>query len=389
MDVKITHENGISEIKVSGSITSSNSAEFGTALDAEPGDSTGVELDFKDLEFVSSAGLRVLLALKKKCGAKPFSILNCNDTVKNIFDVTGFSEIMDVRRAPREISVEGCDLIGAGACGECFRLDEETIIKLYYDRISKAEIEREKQLAKQAFVMGVPTAISYDIVTSKGRLGVVYEMIKSRTLGELVRNDPDNVDKYTDIYVDVCKSIHEIVDEGHVLPSFKDINRADIPNVSGISEEERALLYKFIDLVPDGDTCVHGDLNLNNIMVENGKGLLIDMGEFSRGIPAFDMSRLVFSFHFAAEPGDYNPFYKMPRSLVEKAYGDMFRKYYGTDDYTKPTKEHPDAGWIMPLAWFRSVTSMLKGTHWSEEKRTLAKTLLREKLIPFIEVKSI
>lgn len=47
--------------------------------------------------------------------------------------------------------------------------------------------------------------LSYDIVECDGRTGVMYELIKSKTLGELMREDEENLDKYIDMYVDVCK----------------------------------------------------------------------------------------------------------------------------------------------------------------------------------------
>lgn len=134
-----------------------------------------------------------------------FKVVDANAQIMNIFNVTGFSEIMDIEPALRQVSIDGCKKIGAGACGECFRIDDETIIKLYYSKIGKKEIEREKALAKKAFVMGVPTAISYDIVECDGRTGVVYELIKSKTISELIRENPDEIDRYTDMYADVCK----------------------------------------------------------------------------------------------------------------------------------------------------------------------------------------
>ena len=86
-----------------------------------------------------------------------------------VFNMTGFSEIMEIEPACRKISIDGCEVIGRGACGECFRIDDETIIKLYYGNADIDWIEHEKSLSKKAFVMGIPTAISYDIVEANGR----------------------------------------------------------------------------------------------------------------------------------------------------------------------------------------------------------------------------
>lgn len=385
METNIRHDGQLSVVELTGSINSGNAHEFEDALSGEPSSEEGVIIDAGGLEYISSAGLRVLLAAKKRCKGKIFRIVNVNDEVMNVFDVTGFSEIMDISRAVRQLSVEGCDRIGAGACGEVFRLDDETIIKLYYPRVKKEEIEQEKALAKKAFVMGVPTAISYDIVEADGRTGVVYELIKSKTIGELIRGDEGHLEKYVDMYAAVCRQIHGIEAEPGQLPSFKDINRSDIPNVTGITEEERAYLHRFLDLIPDRMNCLHGDLNINNIMVQNGECCLIDMGEFSTGTPMFDLSRILFSMEFAgAAKGEFNSFYKLPQDIVTHILHLFLEKYFGCP-LAEAEKTYPDAAWLYPLAWFRCCTSLLKGDRWGEEKRAMALDILRTQLIPFVD----
>ena len=385
METNIRHDGQLSVVELTGSINSGNAHEFEDALSGEPSSEEGVIIDAGGLEYISSAGLRVLLAAKKRCKGKIFRVVNVNDEVMNVFDVTGFSEIMDISRAVRQLSVEGCDRIGAGACGEVFRLDDETIIKLYYPRVKKEESEQEKALAKKAFVMGVPTAISYDIVEADGRTGVVYELIKSKTIGELIRGDEDHLEEYVDMYAAVCRQIHGIEAEPGQLPSFKDINRSDIPNVTGITEEERAYLHRFLDLIPDRMNCLHGDLNINNIMVQNGECCLIDMGEFSTGTPMFDLSRILFSMEFAgAAKGEFNSFYKLPQDIVTHILHLFLEKYFGCP-LAEAEKTYPDAAWLYPLAWFRCCTSLLKGDRWGEEKRAMALDILRTQLIPFVD----
>lgn len=354
MEHTIRQENGLTVVGLVGSINSANVGEFEKLIAEEPSQD-GLVIDAKELAYISSAGLRVILAAKKRCKDKTFRVINVNDEVMNIFDVTGFSEIMEISRAVRSISVEGCDKIGAGACGEVFRLDDETIIKLYYPRVKQEEIEQEKALAKKAFVLGVPTAISYDIVECGGRTGVVYELIKSKTLGELIREDEANLEKYVDMYAEVCRQIHSIEAEPNSLPSFKDINRADIPNITGVTDEERQYLYDFLDLVPDRSTCIHGDLNINNIMVQNGECCLIDMGEFSTGLSMFDISRLVFSMEIAVdETVEFNSFYKMPQATVDRILQLLLQKYFEADTLEEAEAKNPDVRWLYPLARFRT-----------------------------------
>jgi anti-sigma B factor antagonist len=53
--------------------------------------------DFENLEYISSAGLRVLLAIQKMLGdAGAMKVTNANDIVKEVFEVTGFSDMITV-----------------------------------------------------------------------------------------------------------------------------------------------------------------------------------------------------------------------------------------------------------------------------------------------------
>lgn len=54
-------------------------------------------LDFKELEYISSAGLRVLLAAQKAMDPKgKMKVVNVNETIMEIFEVTGFSDILTI-----------------------------------------------------------------------------------------------------------------------------------------------------------------------------------------------------------------------------------------------------------------------------------------------------
>ncbi len=385
MSVKVETKDNLTYVFVSGSITSANAGKFEEAIADRPGDTDGIIIDATELEFISSAGLRVILGAKKRCASKPFKVTGVNNDVKSVFDVTGFSEIMDIEGSVRQINIDGCELIGAGACGECYRVDDETIVKLYYSHVDNEEIEKEKAFAKKAFVMGVPTAISYDIVECNGRTGVMYELIKSKTLGELIKQDYANVDKYVEMYADMCKRVGSIKIDDPEIPDFKVANRADIDKLTTIDDREREYLNKFLDIVPNGNNCIHGDLNLNNIMVENNDCLLIDMGELGVGTPLFDISRIIFSMQYGnPAPGEINTFYKMPSEQVAEIFNKFMLKYYG-EPFEEAAKKNADLKWLYPLAWFRCAVSMLRANRWNDEKRALAKDLLDNHLIPFVD----
>ena len=104
-------------INLFGRIDSSNAANTETDIMAQLAGKGDVDiiLDASNLEYISSAGLRVILRLKKIC--PELKITGVSSEVYDIFDMTGFTEMMTVEKAYRVVSVEGCEVIGEGANG--------------------------------------------------------------------------------------------------------------------------------------------------------------------------------------------------------------------------------------------------------------------------------
>ena len=73
------------------------------------------------MEYISSAGLRVLLKLTKIVG--DVTVNNVSGEVYEIFDVTSFTEILNVKKAMRKVSVKGLEKIGEGGNGIVYRLN--------------------------------------------------------------------------------------------------------------------------------------------------------------------------------------------------------------------------------------------------------------------------
>ena len=86
-------------LAVSGELTAVTAEQLNAAIEAAIGETRlAVTLDFKDLEYVASAGLRVLLKAQKALDAKggKFIIRNACEEVKNVFEITGFDNILTV-----------------------------------------------------------------------------------------------------------------------------------------------------------------------------------------------------------------------------------------------------------------------------------------------------
>lgn len=85
-------------ISVEGRLDTTSAPELETELASSLNEISELSFDFAGLEYISSAGLRVLLSAQKKIVSKAtVIILNANDDIKEIFEVTGFADILDIR----------------------------------------------------------------------------------------------------------------------------------------------------------------------------------------------------------------------------------------------------------------------------------------------------
>ena len=98
MEIVVKHEiELIFELK--GRLDTSTSPELDKCFKGEEIKEHVVVLDFKDLEYISSAGLRVVLAIKKTLDSmsKTLEIHNVNDVIREVFNVTGFINVLNIK----------------------------------------------------------------------------------------------------------------------------------------------------------------------------------------------------------------------------------------------------------------------------------------------------
>ena len=294
-------------------------------------------LDFEDLEYISSSGLRFVLKCKKAVNAT--KIINCNLDLYEIFSVTGFSEMMKIEKALRKISIEGCEKIGEGFYGNIYRIDSETIVKVYKLIESVKEIERERNLAKKAFVLGVPTAIPYDIVKVGDKYGAVFELLNAQSMVNLV-NDENELNNFTKTSAEILKAVHQNVIADGELPSRKQ----SVINLlkeceSAFSKETFDKLVNLLETIPDKKTMLHCDFHVKNIMKQKDEFILIDMDTLSVGHPIFEFASMYATYvgYACVDKQNTDKFLGLPSSVTTKIFDKTFRYYY--DDKTEEELE--------------------------------------------------
>ena len=335
MNVTYRTDNEILYIALEGRIDASNSAIAEQRIfdiRTEHPDKH-VVLDADLLEYISSAGLRVVLKLRKEC--PKLAIINVSPDVYEIFDMTGFTDMVKVEKAYPRMSVEGCEFIAKGANGAVYRYDAETIIKTYFAKDALPEILQERENARKTFVLGVNTAIPYGIVRVGDGYGTVTELLNALSITKLIRKDPENLEDAANHYVNMLKSIHAVETDDPAIPDMKEI-ALDWANfvANHIPEEQGKKLRALVNAVPQRNVLLHGDYHTNNVMVQNGEPVLIDLDTLCKGHPIFELA----SMYNAAlgfseiDHTEIERFMGYTRVTSKKFWDITLRKYLGTDD---------------------------------------------------------
>ena len=284
-------------IELKGRIDSTTAAgtekEIMEQLSRSPGEP--VVLDAGALTYISSAGLRILLRIRKT--HPQMRIIRVNSEVYEILDMTGFTEMMPVEKAYRVVSVEGCEEIGRGANGTIYRIDRDNVVKVYNNADALADIQHEREVAKLALILGIPTAISYDVVRVGESYGSVFELLNARSFSKILANEPEKMDWCVKEYVALLKKIHGTLVPPGKLPDMREtalswarFMRDHLPKEAGEK------LVSLIEAVPADDHMIHGDYHTKNVELQNDEVLLIDMDTLAVGHPIFELASMYNAF---------------------------------------------------------------------------------------------
>lgn len=325
---------GTNIIKLTGRIDTGNASEWEQRIMPQLSAENENAFEASELEYISSAGLRVLMRARKTISAE-MRIFNVSSDVFEILEMTGFTEIFTVEKRLRELSVDGCEVIGKGFYGTVYRIDPETIVKVYHSPDSVPMIKNEQRLAKRAFVKGVPTAISYDIVKVGDKYGSVFELLRASSFNDHLINEPENFDALMHKYVDFLKVVHSAEMDADTIPKAKDSFIGYLEVIREyITQEQHDRLKELLSAMPDDLHMVHGDFQMKNVLLVEGEPMLIDMETIATGQPIFDLQALYVTYIAFSEdcPDNLSSFLGIRDDLGKPIWNSILENYFDTAD---------------------------------------------------------
>lgn len=371
-------------IKLKGRIDSNNAAQFEEemmdAVNKNPGEE--ITLDASALEYISSAGLRVLMKLRKIV-KKALPVLNVSPEVYEIFEVTGFIELFNVQKRLREVSIDGCAELGSGANGKVYRLTKDEMIKVFRPGITLDEIETEREASRKTFLLGVPCAIAFDTVKVGDCYGTIYEMLNAATVQERIWEKPDRLPELAASTAKLLKELHETeVPPGQMLPADRVLHNTIDKLSEDFVPDELEKMHELYNSIPIMNRFVHNDYHAKNVM-ETGDGelMLIDLGDAGTGNPLIDLIHCCFIYQMMGSGTKEHTDDEM--SFIGLTYGELkefwrifLETYCGSAEKAEVVNEK-----LLPFATMQYLTASMAHPRLPKEYHPVYADKVREQVL--------
>ncbi len=236
-------------------------------------------------------------------------------------------------------------LIGKGKTAEVYEWGNDKALKLYFKRYGYERAMHEAEIGNMIHTSGLPSPEVFDIIDVNGRVGLIFERIRGKSVLEKIKFNPLEMLTYAKQIAKLHYGIHQFCSNG--LPSQKErftlkIERSE--KILGQNKTKRIIDY--LDTLPDSNVVCHGDLHFHNIIISGSALVPIDWANAYKGNPFGDIARTSLLMNtpiLFSKAGKLASNLQDPRWLAHKIY---LKEYF---HLSKAGNEDIDV-WILPVA---------------------------------------
>lgn len=196
------------------------------------------------------------------------------------------------------------DQIIAERKGKKVYLDGNKVIKLFDESFPKANVLNEALNLARIEETGLNVPKIHEVGVYDSKWAIVTDYIEGETLEALMKKNPDKLDEYMELFVNVQLEIQS--KRAPLLNKLKDKMNRKISE-SGIDATTRYELHTRLDGMPKHIKVLHGDYNPSNVIVtKDGTPFIIDWAHATQGNASADAARtyLLFSLKNEKELAD-------------------------------------------------------------------------------------
>lgn len=239
----------------------------------------------------------------------------------------------------KRIDINDWVLSGGGARGVSYFHKTNPDIMLKFDNgdVPVEVMEHEIAVSRQAYNLGIPSPEPGEVVTDGERFGTIYTRIRNKvSFARELADHPEKVDELARTYAEMVKSLHNTVCTDKDVRDVKEVYREAILDNPVEKEEIKKKALKLLESLPDGNSCLHGDLHFGNVILADGKTFFIDMGNFAQGDPLFDLSMIFCVDRMAAtEPENFMNNYHCKPEISHRFLNVFIKSYFGENSETE------------------------------------------------------
>lgn len=214
--------------------------------------------------------------------------------------------------------------IGQGGSAEVFDLGNGEILKLFFlhrEDYCQQEMENYRLIEKT----NLPIMHLDRSVKIAGRSGLVFSgALVGATIGQIIKKTPWRTIELARLLADLHVRIHE--QEAPHLPSFHSRLKTRIEKERRLTQLIRSNLLAAADKLPRGDRLCHGDFHIDNVIIGDGRCLIIDWNSCSRGAVACDVYKTLACLLY--ENRELPFFYRKAQRPLRRLLAREYLSYY-------------------------------------------------------------
>ncbi len=177
--------------------------------------------------------------------------------------------------------------------------DGDRAIKVFDADYKKSDILNEALNQARVEETGLPIPKLLEVGVVDGKWAIASEFIKGKTLARLMDENPDKIDEYMNLFVDIQLDIHSR--KAPLLNKLKDKMNRKISETD-LDATTRYELHTRLEGMPKHNKVCHGDFRPSNVIVgEDGVNYIIDWAHATQGNASADAARTYLVFYLKGE----------------------------------------------------------------------------------------
>jgi aminoglycoside phosphotransferase (APT) family kinase protein len=197
--------------------------------------------------------------------------------------------------------LEQKELIASGRTAEVYAWQPGRVIKLFFDWVPQNWVDHEIRVGQKMSALTIPAPRLLEAVTVDNRRGLVYERVDGQSLLTHLRRAPWKVVSLSRLMARVQTRIHQSTVNGFD-PIQKTLAR-QIEHADLLSMVQKERILRHLEQLPGGNTLLHYDMHLDQVLLTPNGPLVIDWVNVSQGHPMADVARSSLMLRVGSAPG--------------------------------------------------------------------------------------